>query len=145
VPLREVLDETRQQQMLGGAECAQGGGAAGQRARPPHHVRRLARRRERALGFGPQQPAGVGELQAAAGAHEECDAEFGFEVRDLLGDAGASEAQHLGRGGERAVLDRGEEVRELVQRHVGISYGNCSQSALARGRAEPDTPAHDLG
>ena len=50
-------------------------------------------RRERALGLGPQQPAGVGELEPPAGAHEERDAELGLEVGDLLGDAGAREVQ----------------------------------------------------
>jgi hypothetical protein len=38
---------------------------------------------------GPKQPRGVGELQPAAGAHEEGDAELGFEAGDLFGLASA--------------------------------------------------------
>ena len=65
--LREVLDQPGQQQVMGGAERPQRGGAAGQRSRSPNDLGRLARRRQRALGLGLEQPTRVGELQAAAG------------------------------------------------------------------------------
>ena len=77
---------------MGGAERPERRGSAGQRARPPHDVGGVGGGRERALGFRAEQPPGVGELQAAAGTHEERDAELGFEVGDLLGDARAREA-----------------------------------------------------
>ena len=107
---REGLHEPGEQQVVGGAERAQRGGAAEQRARAADDVGRLAGRRERALGLRSQQPAGVGELQAPPGADEQGHAELGLEVGDLLGDAGPREPQRVGRGGERAVLGRGEEV-----------------------------------
>ena len=126
VAAREVLDESGEQQMVGGAERPERRGAAGQRARSPHDVGGVAGGRERALGLGPQQPPGVGELQPAAGAHEQRDAELGLEVGDLLGHARAGEVQRVRGGGERAVLGRSEEVRELLQRHAGVvghAYG----------------------
>ena len=117
VAAREVLDEPGQEQVVGRAEGPERRGPSGQGARAPHDVGGVVRRRERALGLGPEQPARVGELQAPAGAHEEGDAELGFEVGDLLGDAGAREAQDVRGGGEGAVLGRGEEVGELLERH----------------------------
>lgn len=98
-----------------GTERPERGGASGQRACPLHDVDRFAGCCEGALGLGPQQPSGAGELQAPAGSDEEADAEFGFEVGNLLGDAGAGQVK--GGGGERAVLGRGEEVGELLERH----------------------------
>ena len=61
---------------------------------------------------------GVGELQAAAGAYEERDAEFGFQVSDLLGDARAGQVEDVSGGSERAVLGRRKEVGELLERHA---------------------------
>ena len=101
---------------------------AGQRRGRPDDVGGLARRGQRPLGLGAEQPARVGELQPAAGADEQRDAELGLEVGDLLGHARAGEVQRVRRGGERAVLRGGEEVGELLQRHPSeISYGACSQ------------------
>jgi hypothetical protein len=74
----EVFDEPGEQQVVGGAERPERRGSAGEGARPPHDVRGVACGSERALGFGPKQPPGVGELQAAAGADEERDAELPF-------------------------------------------------------------------
>jgi hypothetical protein len=140
----EVFDESGQQNLVGGAESPERRGSPGQCAPPAHDVRGVARGRERALGLGPEQPTGVGQLQAAAGAHEERDVELGFEVGDLFRDARAREVQDVRGGGEGAVLGRGEEVRELLQPHalaiaVGVAYGKRSQSALARGRRASDT------
>ena len=117
VAAREVFDEAGQQQVVGGAERPERRGPAGEGACSPHGVGGVGCGRERTLGLGPEQPPGVGELEPAAGAHEERDAELGFEVGDLLGDAGAREVQGVRGGGEGAVLGRGEEVRELLERH----------------------------
>jgi hypothetical protein len=65
VATHEVLDEPRKQEMVGGAERPQRRGSAGQRARSAHDVRGLGGGRDRALGFRPQQPPRVGELQPA--------------------------------------------------------------------------------
>ena len=116
VAARERLDESGEEQVMGGAERAQRRRAARQRARPSHDVGGLARCRERALGLRAQQPARVGEREAPAGADEQRDAELGLEVRDLFGDARAGEVQDVGGGGERPVLGGGEEVGELLER-----------------------------
>jgi hypothetical protein len=143
---REVLDEPREQQVVGGAERSQRRRAAGQRAGAPHRVGGLAGGAQRALGLGHEQAAGVGELQPAPRPHEQRDPELGLQVRDLLGDARPGEVQHVGRGGEGAVLGRGEEVGQLLQRHVpvGNAYAKGSQSALAHRRVRPDTAGDGL-
>jgi hypothetical protein len=74
----EVFDEPGKEEVVGGAERSEGRGASGQRACSLHDVGGFARGCECALGLGPQQPSGVGELQAAAGPHKEGDAELGF-------------------------------------------------------------------
>jgi hypothetical protein len=68
---REVFDEPGKQEVVGGAERPEGRGAAGQRARPLDYVDGFAGGCERALGLGPEQPAGVGERQAPTGSYEE--------------------------------------------------------------------------
>ena len=119
-----VLDEAGKEEVVGGAEGSQRGGAAEQSAGAADDVSGLAGRRERAFGLGAQQPPGVGELEASSRADEQRDAELGLEVGDLLGDARARQVERVGGGGERAMLGRCEEVRELLERHaVGRSYG----------------------
>ncbi len=100
-----------------GAERAQRGGAGEQRAGAADDVGGLAGGGKRALGLRAEQPPRVGQLQPPAGADEQRGAELGLQVGDLLGDAGPCEVERVGGGGERAVLGRGEEVGELLQRH----------------------------
>ena len=128
----EVFDEPRKQEVVGGAERSERRGASGQRACPLHDAGGFIGGCERALGLGPEQPSGVGELQAAAGPHEESDAELGLQVGDLLGDAGAGEAQDVGGSGERAVLGGGEEVGELLERHWRRNCLRHAQSISSR-------------
>ena len=134
--------------MVGGAEGAQRRGSSGERARAPYDVGSVAGGRECSLGFGAEQPAGVGELQPAAGAHEERDAELGLEVGDLLGDARASEVQRVRGGGEGTVLGRGEKVGELLQGHEGLRRrlmptAGAVNRALAPERTSLDTGPHE--
>ena len=72
-------------------------------------------RRLRAACSANAWPASVAD-DAAAGAHEEVRAEHLLELADLLGDRGLRDAQRLGRGGERAELERGAEAADLLQR-----------------------------
>jgi hypothetical protein len=65
----------------------------------------------------PEQPPGLGEREAAAGACEERDAELGLEPADLLGEARLGQMQLLGGGGERAVFRGGQEIGELLERY----------------------------
>ena len=67
------------------------------------------------------RPASVGD-DAAARADEEVGAERLLELADLLGHRGLRHAQRLGRGGERAELERGAEAAELLQRQK-LSFG----------------------
>ena len=61
------------------------------------------------------RPASVGD-DAAARADEQVRAERLLELADLLGDRGLGDAQRLGRGGERAELERRAEAADLLQR-----------------------------
>ena len=71
--------------------------------------------------FG-ERAAGLGGDDAAAGTDEEVGAERLLELADLLGHRGLRHAQRLGRGGERAELERGTEAAELLQRQK-LSFG----------------------
>ena len=79
-----------------------------------------------------ERPAGLGGDDAAARADEEVGAERLLELADLLGDRGLRDAQRLGRGGERAELERGAEAAELLQRQK-LSFG-LRQEAQATSR-----------
>ena len=74
---------------------------------------------EHALGLGTEAAAGLGEDEPAAGAGEERDAELALELAHLLRDRGLGEVERARGAAERAVLDGGEEVRELLDRHIG--------------------------
>ncbi len=74
---------------------------------------------EHALGLGPEPAAGLGEHEAAAGACEERDPELALELSHLLRDRRLREVERARGSAERAVLDRGQEVRELLNRHIG--------------------------
>jgi hypothetical protein len=60
----------------------------------------------------------LGGLDAATHAREQGDAQLRLEAPDLLGERRLSEHQPLRRGGERSLPKGGEEVLELLQRHV---------------------------
>jgi hypothetical protein len=102
---------------VGAAERAEGHGPAGHVADLAHRLDRRLRLGQRALGVGDEQPAGLGERQPPAGPGEQRHAELGLQPADLLGQARLRHVQRVRGRRERAVLDRGEEVRELLQSH----------------------------
>ena len=89
---------------------------------------------QRALRVGLEEPAGLGQLDAAAGADEQRDAELGLEPADLLREARLGDQERVGGGAERPVFGRREEVGELLKCHIGVSYRPCSQSSLKQFR-----------
>ena len=97
-------------------ERAEGDGAAAS-GRAPRGPTRSAScgLGQRALGVRPQQPAGLGQLEPAAGADEQRDAELGLEPADLLGQARLGHQQRVRGRRERPVVGRGEEIGELLQ------------------------------
>ena len=112
---RKSCDQVAEQVVVGAAERAEGDGPAREVAHLAHRLGGLARGGQRALGVRAQQPARLGQLEPPAGAREQRHAELGLEPADLLRQARLGHVQRLGGGGERAVLDRGEEVRELLE------------------------------
>ena len=78
-------------------------------------------RRLRAACSAKARPASVGD-HPAAGAHEQVGAERVLELADLLGDGRLRDAQRLGRGRERAELERRAEAADLLQRQK-LSFG----------------------
>ena len=113
----EVLDEAAEQVVVGAAEGAERDRAAAEVAYLADRLGGFARRGHRALGVRAQQAARLGQLEPAADAREQRHAELGLEPADLLGHARLGHEQALGGGGEGPVVGRGEEVRELLQRH----------------------------
>ena len=61
--------------------------------------------------------AQFGEADGAAEAIEETAAEFGFELKDLLGKGGLRDVTFFGGAGERAGIGDGGEVAKLVEFH----------------------------
>ena len=111
----EVLDQPAEQIVVGAPEGAEGDRAAGEVAHLLHGLRGLAGGRHRPLGVQAQQPAGLGQLEPAADAREQGDAELGLEPADLLGQARLCHEQALGGGRERSVFHGGEKVGELLK------------------------------
>jgi hypothetical protein len=64
-----------------------------------------------------EEAARLGQLEAAAAAYEQRRAKLRLEPADLLGQARLGHVQGFGSGGEGPVLDRGEEVFELLECH----------------------------
>ena len=118
----EVLDQAAEQVVVRAAERAERDRAARQVAHLADRLGGLLRGRHGALGVRAQQPARLGQLEPAAGAREQRHAELGLEPADLLGQARLGHEQRLRGGRERAVLDGGQEVGELLERHIGITF-----------------------
>ena len=67
---------------------------------------------ERGAGVLDEQPAGVGQLRAAARARDQRRADLRLERRQVLGDGGLGEGQRVGGGGQRAVVcDRAQRAQ----------------------------------
>ena len=77
---------------------------------------------EHALRLRAEAPAGLREHEPPARAGEECDPELGLELPHLLRDRGLGEVERARGSAERAVLDGGQEVRELLNRHIGETF-----------------------
>ena len=84
---------------MGAAEEAEADGAAGQVAHFADRLDRLLGLAEGPLGVGAQQAAGLGQLDPAAGAGEQRDAELGLQPADLLRQARLGHMQGI-RGAE---------------------------------------------
>ncbi len=122
VALAELLDEAGEQVVVRRAEGAEGDRARAQVADLADGVGGLGRLGERALGVRDQQPSRLGQREPAAGAREQRDAELGLEPADLLGEARLGHVQLLRGGGEGAALGGGQEIGELLQRHIGRTF-----------------------
>jgi len=72
---------------------------------------------EHGLRVGTQGACALGQHDAAPDALKERDAELRLEAAHLLGERRLREMQRLRRGRERAVLDRREDVLQLLQGH----------------------------
>jgi hypothetical protein len=116
VQAHELLDEAGKQEVMGGAEGPQRRRATLPRPRVMDDLGGVTSRREGPLGQGLQEPSGLGELETAAGAHEERHTELALEVRDLLGDAWPCQARqrHLPRAGPHPDERR---RRRRIRRH----------------------------
>ena len=77
---------------------------------------------EHALRLRAEAPARLGEHEPAAGPGEEGDPELCLELPHLLRDRGLGEVERARGSAERAVLDGGQEVRELLNRHIGKTF-----------------------
>jgi hypothetical protein len=113
----EVLHEPRQQVVVRRAEGAEGDRPAREGSHLADRGHRLLGRRERPLGVRQEGLAGLRELQAAASAHEQRDAELGLEAADLVRQARLRHVQRFGGRREGAVPGGGQEVGELLQCH----------------------------
>ena len=111
----EVLDEPAGQVVVGAGERAE-------RDRPAGHLAHLAdgllassASASVRSAWGSRRRPGLGQLEPAAGADEQRDAELGLQPAHLLGQARLRHQQRLRGRGERPVARRGEEIRELLQ------------------------------
>ncbi len=93
---------------------------------------------QRALGVRPQELAGLGQLEAAAGADEQRNAQLGLQPAHLLRQARLGHMQGFRARGERSVAGRGEEIGELLQGQ-GFSYRPWSQPSLRQCGTSVDT------
>ena len=118
----EVLDQAAEQVVVRAPEGAEGDRAAGEVAHLADRLGGVLRGRHGALGVRAQQPPGLGQLEPAAGAREQRHAELGLEPADLLGEARLGHEERLRSRRERAVLDSGQEIGELLKRHIGITF-----------------------
>ena len=100
-----------------GPERAEGRDAALQLALLDDRLAPLGDGAERGLGVRAQGARGVGRADPAPDAGEERDAELGLQPADLLRERRLGEQQPLGGGAERAFVQGGEEVLQLLQRH----------------------------
>ena len=67
-----------------------------------------------------QQAAGLGRLDAARMAHQECNAQIFLELADLHAKRGLRDVKLLGGARHVAGLDHADEVLKLTQVHAGL-------------------------
>ena len=73
---------------------------------------------EHALRVAEDDAALLGQLDAAAGAAEDLDAELFLEAADLLRDRRLREVELLAGLGQRAVLGDGDDGAEVAELHA---------------------------
>ena len=122
----ELGRERREQVQVGAAERAERDGAARELAHVADRAGQVVDVAQHLLRPGHEHPPGVGRLQLTVRAGEERDAERALQAAYLVGQARLGDVERRGGGREGAVLDRGEEVDELLQRrstggHRGVS------------------------
>ena len=88
-------------------------------------------------GMGKKGLAKIGEANRAAGAVEQADAKFVFELQDLLGERGLGNVGLLGGPAEGAGFGDGAEVAKLMEFHV-------SAKNRPIGNAYPSYPKYIL-
>jgi hypothetical protein len=69
-----------------------------------------------------QDLARGGERDAARGAVDEGDAEFLFDLDDVLGQRGLGHAQALRGRRKRALLRDGDEIAQLLDVHSALPW-----------------------
>jgi hypothetical protein len=69
-----------------------------------------------------------GQLDAAAGAMKDLDAELLLEAADLLGDGGLAEIQLLTGLGQRAVLGDGNDGAQVTKLHASMVPARAEKS-----------------
>jgi hypothetical protein len=67
------------------------------------------------LGVGSEVRSGFGELEPAAGADEESHPDLVLKSPDLLGHRRLCDIQRVGRGRERPVPARCQEIAQLLE------------------------------
>ncbi len=77
--------------------------------------------RKHGRGFGEQQPAGVGQLDAAADAIEEMGREMRFEMGDGRARGGLRKVERFGAAGDVALLRDRDEDAQLFQRQPHLT------------------------
>jgi hypothetical protein len=134
----EVRHDLRAGVEAGGAPRAERRRAAAQPAHLGDRVAGGLHLLQDALGVVAERPAGFRGHEAAPAALEERDAELCLQAADLLGERGLREVQLLRGGRERPVLDGGQEVLELLDRHIVRTLRRRSQHRLLLGRTKYD-------
>ena len=136
VPRVEVGGQLGQQVEVGAAERPERDRAAGELTDVADRARELVEVGQHPLGPRDDHPAGVGELQPAVRPGEEPHTQHRLEPADLVRQAGLRDVETLRGGRERAVLNRGEEVRQLLHARLPLRHVHT----LPRRRDPKDEP-----
>ena len=107
---------------MGAAERPERDRAAGELTDVADGARELVEVGQHPLSPRDDHPAGVGELQPSVRPREEPHAQHRLEPSDLVRQAGLRDVETLRGGGERAMLNRGKEVRQLLHARLPLRH-----------------------